>query len=148
MDRPYVGSCCPAGYRAHGVAYRDLSTRRDEMINLTTVCVEVGGSDEVYPTGPEPLSYKSVCSAGEAFSGIACKDVTDSSMVDGCTAVCFDPRTRRRRVLPNLDFRANDKPLVETIKNRTPIVGVAWKVASSSSFYECGTVAFREARPR
>lgn len=133
-SQSYSDSCCPAGYRVQGVVYNDLKGQ-DNTDAVGAVCRHVKNGNiqiasDFYNRGnrrrKSPVQF--VCESREILAGIACKDLPNKDALDGCTAICYNPRTRRQRVLHNSDLSSNGRSFVKhTIKLPNRVAGIGYK---------------------
>lgn len=148
--RGYSTSCCPDGYRAHGVAYNDIQGS-DVADAVSPVCRHVVKGNDMMPTDFQTQPVIHMCEKTEVLSGIACKDMpqkgAQSDNLDGCTAICLNPKTKQERTLFSKDLEDNHSRSYVTHRIDLPnrIFGIAYKDISkgSSDQADCATVVYR-----
>lgn len=94
-NRSWNISCCPEGYRVHGLACSDIVGGKDDGDGCSAVCRSITKGDIMQPHNDfqrAPGIYR--CEPSEVFVGVACKDNDDhgggvnSDVADSCTAIC------------------------------------------------------------
>lgn len=152
--RPYSTVCCPRGYRAHGVAYNDMAGS-DYADAVSPVCRHVTKGNDMYPQDFQTPPVVHMCKKTEVMSGIACKDMPkkgkNADNLDGCTAICFNPKTRQERMIYSKDLAENGRSYVRhTVSLPNRVFGIAYKDISkgrsggSSDRADCATIVYRK----
>lgn len=114
--RTFAVSCCPKGYRVHGIAYNDMANS-DYADAVAPVCRHVVKGNDLLPTDFQTQPVTHVCEKTEIVIGVACKDMPkkggmNSDILDGCTAICWNPTTKKERMLYSQDLEGNGRPYV------------------------------------
>jgi hypothetical protein len=147
----FAKSCCPDGYRPHGIAYADAADG-DSARAITPVCRPVAGGEDMLPHPPGDKAVVLACGSVEIFNGVACKDLPESDTLDGCTAICTQASTKTRRYLENPDIDDNDNPLRESAtpkyhsrsKSKSRVLGVAYKkVEDAGEQLDCAAISYK-----
>ncbi|MBF0104505.1 MAG: hypothetical protein HQM16_04165 [Deltaproteobacteria bacterium] len=149
-NRAYSTSCCPRGYRAQGVAYNDMAGS-DEADAISPICRHVSKGNDMMPTDFQTQPVQHLCDKTEVMSGIACKDMpkkgAQADDLDGCTAICYNPKTKQERMLYSADLEGNRSRQYVTHKIDLPnrIFGIAYKDRDrgSSDVADCATIVYR-----
>ncbi|MCP5464975.1 MAG: hypothetical protein H7A33_08130 [Deltaproteobacteria bacterium] len=130
--RPFAVSCCPDGYRVQGVAYNDLY-KSDYADAVGPVCRHVVKGNDMLVVDFQTSPVLHVCDKTENMVGIACKDMPkkggkNSDVLDGCTAICKNPKTNQTRLLYSADLAGNGRSYVKhMIDLPQRVVGMAYK---------------------
>lgn len=148
--RGYSTSCCPKGYRAQGVAYNDMAGS-DEADAISPICRHVTKGNDMMPTDFQTTPVTHLCDKNEVMSGIACKDMpkqgAQADDLDGCTAICFNHKTKAERTLFSNDLEGNTgrQYVIHKIDLPNRIFGIAYKDRDhgSSDVADCATVVYR-----
>lgn len=148
--RGYSASCCPSGYRVQGVAYNDMSGS-DYVDAVSAVCRHVVKGNDMMPTDFQTAPVVHVCQKTEVMKGIACKDMPkksgkNSDILDGCTAICYNPTTKNTRTIYSKDLAENGRPyVVHTVDLPNRIQGIMYKDQDkgSSDRADCATISYK-----
>ena len=147
----YSASCCPPGYRVQGVIYNDLKGQ-DNTDAVGSVCRHVKNGNimvasDFYNRGNRgrkgPVQF--VCDRREVMAGLACKDLPKKDSLDGCTAVCYNPRTRKTRYLYNPDLESNPRMyVVHTVDLPNRVAGIGYKEEKlRTDRADCVSISYR-----
>jgi hypothetical protein len=147
-DAEFSASCCPEGYRPHGIAYADASDG-DAAQEITPVCRPIVGGDDMMPQPPKGTAKTLLCDKVEILTGVACKDLPESDTLDGCTAICTQPSTKNKRYLDNADIDDNENPLRDSAtpkyhsrsKSKSRVLGLAFKKVDDS--LDCAAISYK-----
>jgi hypothetical protein len=147
----FARSCCPDGYRPHGIAYVDVENG-DSAKSIAPVCRPIAGGEDLMPQSPGEAPIVLTCGSVEIFNGVACKDLPDSDTLDGCTAICTQASTKARRYVENPDIDDNDSPLRESAtpkyhsrsKSKSRVLGLAYKtLEDSGDQLDCAAISYK-----
>lgn len=132
--RGFAVSCCPTGYRAHGVACADIPPDHDDADGCAVVCRSISAGDQLQPSWDfQRQPAVSQCNKTEVMVGIACVDTdkhgggVNSDVSDGCTAVCANPKTGATRTVVNPDMGGSNRAfnVVQIPFGNRRVVGIA-----------------------
>ena len=130
--RSFQKHCCPKGYRVQGVAYNDMN-KSDYADAVSPVCRSVTQGNDMLPADFQTAPVIHVCEKTENLIGIACKDMPkrggkNSDILDGCTAICENPKTKQTRTIYSQDLMGNGRSFVRhTISLPNRVVGLYYK---------------------
>lgn len=115
-NRAWNISCCPEGYRVHGVACADLPPDQDFGDGCTAVCRSTTAGNTMQPNADfQRVASVFQCQPSEVMVGIICKDAhgvgtgQNSDVADGCTPVCQNPTSKATRDVLNADIAGNPR---------------------------------------
>lgn len=149
----YAESCCPQGYRVHGVVYNDLKGQ-DNTDAIGAMCRKYGTmkgaetliASDFYNRGNKNKNpIQLMCEPGEVMAGIACKDLDKKDdALDGCTAVCQVPG-QEKRLLSNPDLDGNKRDYVyHTVDLPNRVWGIGYKEEKlDTDRADCGNISYQ-----
>lgn len=130
----YSESCCPPGYRVQGVIYNDLKGQ-DNADAVGAVCrhvqngnIKIASDFDNRGNNGRKGPVQFVCDHTEVMIGLACKDLVKKDALDGCTAVCYNPKRHTTRIMDNYDITSNPRSYVmHTIELPYRVAGIGYK---------------------
>lgn len=142
----YNASCCPAGYRVHGIVYNDLKGE-DAVNNVVAYCRKYKGDEYTIPNRDLLSGGKGhvtlACNSNEVMSALGCADQPKKDAADGCAVQCFNPTTKASRwVLPHGDI--GHPTAIASVKLPNRIQGIGTKKEHhNTDRMDCATVSYK-----
>lgn len=143
----YTSTCCPKGYRVHGIVYNDLKGQ-DEVNAIVAYCRKYKGNEFTIPNKDQLEGGQGMvtiaCQSNEVMSALGCSDLKGKDAMDGCIIQCYNPTTKASRwVNPNGDIGHPAAIVQVNLPNRIQGIGYKKERQGKTDRSDCAAVSYK-----